>query len=130
MSLLSPHHTDDVMLHLALSLVPAFDRPGDMSKLFADHVAAAIVIHMAGTYGGLRPKGGPHQGGLAPWQERRVKEMMAADLRGDMGLGALASACGLSVGHFARSFKKTTGTTAHKWLRASNRRRSSCSGAT
>src|SRR3954447_6688884 len=62
---------DEVMLHLALALLPAFAKPEEASSLFADHVFAAMRMHLAQTYGGLRPSPKKVRGGLAPWQERR-----------------------------------------------------------
>ena len=56
------------------------------------------------------------RGGLAPWQERRVKEMLLGDLRVEPSLGDLAAACGLSTRHFTRAFKSITGAAPHRWL--------------
>ena len=107
-------HRDEVMLHLALALLPAFERPWEVNTLFADHIAAAVSIHLACTYGGAKIT--THRGGLSPWQERRAKEMLASNLGDGVALADLAKACGLSVGHFARAFKKTTGHPPHRWL--------------
>jgi len=109
-------HRDDVMLHLALSLRPALERPWEASRLFADQIAAAMSTHLAFTYGGLTPGAERVRGGLSPVQERRVKEMLMADMRGDVSLSDLAVACGLSAGHFSRAFKQTTGLPPHRWL--------------
>jgi AraC-like DNA-binding protein len=107
-------HQDEVMLHLALALVPAFERPWEVNTLFADHIAAAVSVHLACTYGGARIA--THRGGLSSWQERRAKEMLTSNLGDGVALGDLAKACGLSAGHFARGFKKTTGLPPHRWL--------------
>jgi AraC family transcriptional regulator len=56
------------------------------------------------------------KGRLAPWQERRSKEMLLAHIDGRIGLDELSSACGLSRSHFARAFKTTTGVTPMQWL--------------
>ena len=56
------------------------------------------------------------RGGLAPWQEKRAKEMLRANLSGDLGLPELASACRLSSGQFSRAFKRTVGCPPHQWL--------------
>jgi AraC-like DNA-binding protein len=113
---LDSEQRDDVMLHLALSLRPALERPWEATRLFADQIAAAMSTHLAFAYGGLTPGGDPIKGGLSPVQERRVKEMLMADLRGDVSLSDLAAACGLSAGHFSRAFKRTTGLPPHRWL--------------
>jgi len=55
-------------------------------------------------------------GGLAPWQEKRVKEILAANLDGNISPRTLAKECQLSISHFSRAFKQTTGTSPHQWL--------------
>jgi AraC-like DNA-binding protein len=107
---------DPVMLNLVLALLPALSRPEEVSGLFADYVFAAIGIHLAQTYGGVETPPELVRGGLAPWQERRVKEMLLDDLQADLALADLARACGLSARHFARAFKATTGLPPHRWL--------------
>lgn len=74
-------------------------------------------MHLAHTYGGLRAAAQPGtRGGLAPWQERRAKEMMSANLDGEVPLARLAAECGLSVRHFSRAFRQSTGVPPHRWL--------------
>lgn len=107
---------DPTMHHLALSIVPAFARPREASTLFVDHVFIAISAHLAETYGELCYRRVSIRGGLAPWQQRRVTELMLDDLRTDPSLADLASACGISVRHLARAFKATTGLPPHRWL--------------
>ncbi len=108
--------SDEVMTHLALALQPALARPAEASPLFIDHILAAVVLHLARRYGDLRPRGTVPRGGLAPWQERRAKELLAGDLGGRVTLAELAGACGLSVSHFLRAFRRSAGLTPHRWL--------------
>ena len=56
------------------------------------------------------------RGGLSPWQERRAKEAMNANLHGDVSIAELARECGLSNSHFARAFKQATGRPPYQWL--------------
>jgi len=58
----------------------------------------------------------PARGGLAPWQERRAKELMTTHLGREISLAFVAGECRLSVSHFARSFKQCTGKPPHRWL--------------
>jgi AraC-like DNA-binding protein len=108
---------DPVVRHLLLSLRPALaENPVPLTAVFADHVAMALVSHMASTYGGAQPPRRLPQGALSPWQERRAKEMLDAGLDGSVTLAELASACKLSVRHFARAFRRSTGQSPHRWL--------------
>lgn len=110
--------SDPVLYHLAQSVLPALANPTQTDRLLADHICHAAALHVATTYGGLRfyRLRGRHQGGLAPWQERRVKEFMAANLHDDITLQDLADLSGFSVRHFRRAFKASTGTSPHQWL--------------
>jgi len=107
---------DETIEHIGLSLLPALRMPDGVSRLFIDHVTLALAIHAAQTYGGMQTNSRPLKGGLAPWQERRSKEMIAGDLAGETPLREIARACGLSVSHFSRAFRRSTGLAPHAWL--------------
>ncbi|MEO7954023.1 MAG: AraC family transcriptional regulator [Polaromonas sp.] len=107
---------DPVMNQLSAALAPAFERPNEACGLFVDHVLVAASLHIAHVYGHMRMVSQPVRGGLAPWQERRAKEILTANLHGDIALIDLANECGLSVRHFARAFRQSTGTPPHRWL--------------
>lgn len=107
---------DLVMFELARLLVPAFPNPERASRLFIDHLTLAIAAHVLQTYGGMRSGSTERRGGLAPWQERRAKDLLNAHLDGDLSVAFLAQECGLSKGHFARAFRQTTGQSPHQWL--------------
>ncbi len=106
---------DDTFWGLTRALLPALRAPDQANRLFTDNVALALASHLASAYGG-RDLARPIRGGLAPWQERRSKEMILADLTGRLSLAEIAAACGLSPDHFARCFRKTTGLAPHAWL--------------
>lgn len=52
-TLISVEHRDETMLGLAQALNPAFGRASQATRLFADYVFAAMVTHLAVTYGGM-----------------------------------------------------------------------------
>jgi AraC-like DNA-binding protein len=82
----------------------------------ADHISLGLGSHIAQTYGGMRSIVAPQRGVLAPWQERRAKELLSANLLGDISIPHIARQCSLSIGHFARAFRQTTGLSLHQWL--------------
>lgn len=108
--------TDPVIWHLSESLMPGLTRPDEASSLFVEEVGLALSWHVLHRYGGLSAPTPVGHGGLAPWQERKAKEMLTANLAGGVTLGDLANACRLSRSHFARCFKVTTGLPSHRWL--------------
>jgi AraC family transcriptional regulator len=105
---------DETIMHLGLSLMPALATPNCASRLFTDHITLALAAHVAQTYGGMQAAPKLVTGGLAPWQEKRSKEMLAGDLTGATPLHEIAVACGLSVNHFSRAFHKSTGLERHR----------------
>jgi AraC family transcriptional regulator len=107
---------DLIMRALTTSLYPALDQPEQANRLFVDHVMLAVGFHVAQTYGGLKVLTGQAHGGLAPWQERRAKEIIDANLDGEISLAELAKQCGLSSSHFSRAFRQSIGTSPHRWL--------------
>lgn len=107
---------DPVVRQLLSSLIPAMAKPEDVCPVYVDHVALALGAHVAHAYGGMQVAQRPPVGGLAPCQERRAKELLSANLGGEVSLNQLAAECGLSVHHFARAFRISTGAPPHRWL--------------
>jgi AraC family transcriptional regulator len=97
-------------------LLPALNHPEQANPLFLDHVLLAVGVHVAQTYGGMRPMWRPVRGGLAPWQERRAREFLLANIKRGVALKEVARECGLSVGHFSHAFRRTLGVAPHQWL--------------
>jgi AraC-like DNA-binding protein len=108
---------DDPMLRaLGALLRPALERPEQANRIFVDHIMAAVGAHVAATYGEMKAALHPARGGLAPWQARRAREIIEANLDGEISLTQLAAACGVSVSHFSRAFRRTMGLSPHRWL--------------
>jgi AraC-like DNA-binding protein len=97
-------------------LLPALGHPDQANPLFLDHVLLGVGVHIAQTYGGMRPMSRPVRGGLAPWQERRAREILRANIKRGVALKEVARECGLSVAHFSHAFRRTLGVAPHKWL--------------
>jgi transcriptional regulator GlxA family with amidase domain len=72
--------------------------------------------HIATKYGGMRPIAHSVSGGLSSGQARRVKELLAENLSGNLPLATLARDCGLSLSQFSKAFRKTVGAPPHKWV--------------
>jgi AraC-like DNA-binding protein len=106
---------DPVVGRLQGFLLEALARPESTSLLLQDHVMLGLGAHFAEVYGGMTTSA-PQQGGLAPWQERRAREMIAANLSKAIAIRDIAGECGLSLAHFSRAFKACVGMTPHGWL--------------
>lgn len=101
---------------LLLAIRPALHATGQGSEVVIDHLAVALATHVAPIYGASRARSDARTGTLAPWQERRAKELLAANLTGGITLAKLANACNLSIRHFTRAFRGSTGKSPHGWL--------------
>ncbi|MCK1621079.1 helix-turn-helix transcriptional regulator [Bradyrhizobium sp. 159] len=108
-------HDDRVVRHIGASLQQGLRRPYETNQLFIDHMMLALTAHVAQAYGGLRP-GEPNRGGLAPWQVKRVCERLESDLGGKLSLQEIAAELDLSISHFSRAFRASTGLPPHQWL--------------
>ncbi len=107
---------DPVLSELSPALVAALSDQIACGPLFADRLVTSMALHVAERYGGMGGRAVALPGRLAPWQERRARDMLAANLAKDVTLADIATECGLSVAHFSRAFKASVGTTPHAWL--------------
>jgi AraC family transcriptional regulator len=107
---------DPVLEGLARTMVPTLDHPYRSNPLFDDALVLTLYWHLAVTYGNLKPMRQYGLGRLAPWQERRARELIDSHLAGGISIDMLAAACGVSPSHFKRAFKETTGLPPHRWL--------------
>jgi AraC-like DNA-binding protein len=87
-----------------------------VSVLALDQFSLILGAHLIQQYGVLQKTAGPSRGGLAPWQKRRAAELLHENMHGGIRLSDVARECGLSVSHFARSFKTSFGISTHQWL--------------
>jgi AraC-like DNA-binding protein len=108
---------DPVLHQMTEMMLPSIDSPQSFSELFLDYFRLLLCAHVAHTYapsfGAARRE---YRGGLAPWQQRRATELLAEHLDGSLRLATLASECGLSVSHFAKSFRQSFRTSPHRYL--------------
>jgi AraC family transcriptional regulator len=111
-----PWQTPDLHLRqLQPLIVSALDHSDAVGPLLGGQLLLAMAVHLAEAYGGLR-RVLIRTGGLAPWQERRARELIADTVTSEVALGQVAAECGLSMSHFCKAFKVSTGLTPHGWL--------------
>ncbi|MBR1163566.1 helix-turn-helix domain-containing protein [Bradyrhizobium elkanii] len=109
-------HDDGVIRHVGALLREGLRRPDETNQLFIDHMMLALTAHVTRTYGGIQHPTGPTRGGLAAWQINRACEKLESDLSGKISLKQIAAELDLSVGHFSRAFRISTGLPPHQWL--------------
>ena len=107
---------DTTIAALGMSLMPAFERPAEANQLFVDHITSATAAHVLFTYGVGKKQPEQLVRMLTPEQEKRVKDLLMANLNGGLTVVQLANECGLSMIGFSKAFLRLTGQTPHKWL--------------
>jgi AraC family transcriptional regulator len=107
---------DVVLAQITKSVLPYLGADAAASPLALDRLELIVAAHVMQRYGAPRHLRAATTPGLAPWQCRRVTEMLREQLDGRLRLADLARSCNLSTSHFARSFKSSFGTTCHRWL--------------
>ena len=105
---------DPVMRGLAEGARAALSGRHPLSGLLLDGLLSCACAHVIGRYSERTVQTSASPTRLAPWQERRAKEMMNANL--DVSLAELARECRISSAHFGRAFRNTTGVSPHQWL--------------
>jgi AraC family transcriptional regulator len=106
---------DPAVHHLTQLILPCLNRPEMFSQLFMDSFTLMLCAHLVGRYGQLREATPKFKGGLSPWQKHRVVELFRDHLDHELTLAKLAQECRLSVSHFARSFRRSFGTSPHHY---------------
>jgi AraC family transcriptional regulator len=107
---------DPILSQLAAALLPVFDSSESFSQLFLEHLLTAAALHVMTAHAEARPSDAPHRGGLAGWQQRRIRELADAQSDADLSLAEMATACRLSPSHFLRAFSASFGITPHRWV--------------
>ena len=107
---------DLVVAQITKSILPFLGRSDRLSVLALDQFSLILGAHLLQQYGVLQKTARRSKGGLAPWQKRRASELLHENMHGRIRLSDIARECGLSVSHFARSFKTSFGASTHQWL--------------
>lgn len=105
---------DPVMIALQECFRGLGTLPASHGRVLAERLADALNTHLAERYGGMRKPLDTSSGGLAPWQLRLARRALN-NLNSSTPLSDIADECGLSTGHFARAFKRSTGQSPHQW---------------
>ncbi len=99
---------------LALLAEMGSDAPG--SRLYAESLANVLAVHLLRHYTNVGAEPRRFAGGLSGGRLRRVLSFIAENHERDLSLEDLAGEAAMSTFHFAREFKRATGTTPHQHL--------------
>ena len=109
----TPDPTADQLVRLLLAEAEA---PGPATLLMAGLLARALAVQLLRFHSPRSPRSLESRDSLPPPRLRIVLERMRASFDEDLTLGRLAALAGLSPSHFARSFRRATGESPHRYL--------------
>lgn len=95
--------------------------PGFASALLLEGLGLTLRAEIA-RY--VRHAAAPAAGGLAPWQLRRIDDLIRSDSAGALALADFAAACEISTRHLMRAFRHSTGRTLMAHLQTARLERS------
>lgn len=100
---------------LVLQLMEQLETGGDDLQLAGQRLCSHLLEHYRLPEPCDDALGESERLALAPWQERKAKEMLAGSLLSRLYIADVAEQCGLSRSHFSRAFKQATGMAPREW---------------
>jgi len=107
---------DPVITNVGLALLAELDSQGLSGRLYVESLANVLAVHLLRYYTNEAPAADRYHGGLSGMKLKRVTSFIAENYGTEIKLDELAHVAGMSSFHFAREFKRTTGTTPHQYL--------------
>jgi len=108
--------SDKVISSIAMALLGELESEGLSGRLYAESLGNVLAVHLLRYYSVTTSRPVTFTGGLSAIKLRKVTEFIADNYSRDLRLAELARVAGMSSFHFAREFKRTTGTTPHQYL--------------
>ena len=107
---------DTVISSVGQALLAELESEGVGGRLYAESLANVLAVHLLRHYTTLGVSSPKFAGGLSGKKLNQVMSLIAESYETDLSLADLAEVAGMSTFHFAREFKRTTGTTPHQYL--------------
>lgn len=107
---------DTVINSVGMALLGELDSEGLSGRLYAESLGNVLAVHLLRHYAEPNTQAVIFKGGLSAKRLRHVTEFINENYDREIKLAELAQVAGMSSFHFAREFKRTTGTTPHQYL--------------
>lgn len=108
--------SDPVVRNVGMALLGELESDAPGGRLYGESLANVLAIHVLRNYSVSGGAQGSFTGGLSGRRLQKVTAFIADNYEGDLSLAELAGVAGISAFHFAREFKRATGTTPHQYL--------------
>ena len=115
---LIPHFaTPDPLVHqIGLALKRALENSGSNSRLYAETMTTALMVHLLQYYSAQQLTIPTYTGGLSKLKLQQVVDYIHAHLDRDLSLKELAAVVQMSGHYFSQLFKQSTGITPHQYV--------------
>lgn len=115
---LIPHFAtpDPLIYQIGLALKTVLETEGTSSRLYAEAMANALIVHLLQHYTARRPSLQQYAGGLAHHKRQQVIDYIQSHLERNLGLEELARVAQLSPQYFCEAFKRATNMTPHQFV--------------
>jgi AraC family transcriptional regulator len=107
---------DPLVNSVGLALLGEMDSEAPGARLYAESLANVLAVHVLRNYTAAGAEPRRLTGGLSGRTLRRVLSYIAENHEHELTLEDLAGEAAMSTFHFAREFKRATGTTPHQHL--------------
>lgn len=107
---------DPVIQHLGEAIRWSFSDLRPENVVLIRHVIMSLRGHLVRHYSGAPEVIDSLRASLAPWQERKAKQMIEERLVEGISIAEIAKTLGISQSCFVRSFKRSSNYTPHQWL--------------
>jgi AraC family transcriptional regulator len=109
-------NSDPVVTSVGRALLAEMDSAAPGGRLYAESLANVLAVHLLRHYTVAGGAVSGFRGGLSGQRLGRVLSFAADNCAHDLSLDDLAAEAGMSTFHFAREFKRATGTSPHQHL--------------
>ncbi len=113
-----PHFAsrDPLIQHIGLALKSELESDGWGSRVYVQSLATTLCVHLLKHYSASRVKIPTSSEGLSQVKLRQVIKYINDNLEKDLTLAEIAAAVGMSMYHFSRLFKQSTGLPPHQYI--------------
>ncbi len=108
--------SDPLIYQLGLALKTELQSDELGSRFYADAMVHALAVHLTRHYTAQKQKTANYTGGLPKYKLRQVVDYITNNLSQEISLANLAAEVEMSIFHFARSFKQSTGMSPHQFV--------------
>lgn len=107
---------DDALTFIGRACAAELRQPGIAGRALMESLAVNLGVRLLRHYSSMSKLSAENNHAMAPYRLQLAREFIEAYLGEDIGLSEIAGAAGLSVFHFSRCFRTSTGRSPYRYL--------------